>query len=190
MKIILACSTFLILLFFGFMCSESTSNQNGQKAPVSFYSLKVTMNDGTILSFDSLKGKKILIVNTASHCGFTKQYDDLEKLYQLYKGKLVVIGFPANNFAGQEPGNDAEIAEFCRLNHGVTFPLAAKSSVVKGKDQNEVFAWLSDTTKNGWNSDAPSWNFGKYLINEEGTLTHVFSSGTAPMDEKIISALK
>ena len=148
------------------------------------------MNDGTVLSFDSLKGKKVLIVNTASHCGFTKQYEDLEKLYQQYKEKLLIIAFPANNFGFQEPGNNAEIAEFCKKNYGVSFPIAAKSSVLKGKDQNEVFVWLTDSTKNGWNSDAPTWNFGKYLINEEGTLTHVFSSGTEPMDEKIISALK
>ena len=190
MKIILTSSIFLFILFFGFMCAESNARQNGQKPPVSFYTLKTMMNDGSILSFDSLKGKKILIVNTASECGFTKQYEDLEKLSQIYKGKLIVIGFPANNFGGQEPGEDKEIAEFCKLNYGVTFPLAMKSSVEKGKDQNEVFTWLSDSTKNGWNNSAPTWNFGKYLINEEGTLTHVFPSSTVPIDEKIISALK
>ncbi len=190
MKFIGLVSIFLFTIFFGFMCADAGSNQNSKKPKVSFYTLKTTMNDGTILSFQSLKGKKILIVNTASECGFTKQYEDLEKLSQIYKGKLIVIGFPANNFGGQEPGEDKEIAEFCKLNYGVTFPLALKSSVEKGKDQNEVFTWLSDSTKNGWNNNAPTWNFGKYLINEEGTLTHVFSSGTTPMDEKIISALK
>jgi glutathione peroxidase len=190
MKFIGLLSIFLFTLFFGFMCVGSSSSQNSQKPKVSFYTLKTIMNNGTILSFDSLKGKKILIVNTASECGFTKQYEDLEKLSQIYKGKLIIIGFPANNFGGQEPGEDKEIAEFCKLNYGVTFPLAMKSSVQKGKDQNEVFVWLSDSTKNGWNNSAPTWNFGKYLINEEGTLTHVFSSSTAPMDEKIIAALK
>ncbi|MFM7021470.1 MAG: glutathione peroxidase [Flavobacteriales bacterium] len=180
----------LITFFISCMMGDSAINQQNKTPAVSFYSLKTVMNDGKTLSFDSLKGKKVLLVNTASHCGNTKQYDALEKLYKENKEKLVIIAFPANDFAFQEPGNDKEIAEFCKLNFGVTFPIATKSSVVKGKNQNEVFMWLTDSTKNGWNAEAPGWNFAKYLVNEEGVLTHVFPAGMDPMDPKIVEALK
>ena len=110
----------------------------------SFYNLSVQLNNGKELKFDSLKGKKILLVNTASDCGYTGQYDDLQKLYQDYSDRLMVIGFPANDFKQQEKGNDEEIAQFCKLNFGVTFPLAKKSPVIKGEDQQEVFRWLTD----------------------------------------------
>ena len=147
------------------------------------------MNTGKELKFDSLKGKKILLVNTASDCGYTGQYDDLQKLYQDYSDRLMVIGFPANDFKQQEKGNDEEIAQFCKLNFGVTFPLAKKSPVIKGEDQQEVFRWLTDKTKNGWNNKQPSWNFSKYLVDEKGILTSYFDPAVSPLSEEVIGAV-
>ena len=155
----------------------------------SFYNLSVQLNNGKELKFDSLKGKKILLVNTASDCGYTGQYDDLQKLYQDYSDRLMVIGFPANDFKHQEKGNDEEIAQFCKLNFGVTFPLAKKSPVIKGEDQQEVFRWLTDKTKNGWNNKQPSWNFSKYLVDEKGILTRYFDPAVSPLSEEVIGAV-
>lgn len=155
----------------------------------SFYDLSVTLNNGDELPFDSLKGQKILIVNTASDCGYTNQYDDLQKLYDQLHGRLMIIGFPANDFREQEKGDDKEIAEFCKINFGVTFPLARKGSVIKGNKQQQVFQWLTDKTKNGWNNKQPSWNFTKYLINEQGTLVNYFDPAVAPISEEIIRAI-
>lgn len=158
--------------------------------PVSFYSLKTITNTGEEFSFESLKGKKVLLVNTASACGYTEQYDDLQKLHEEFKGQLVIIGFPANDFKKQETGSDEEIAAFCRLNFGVTFPLMKKSSVIRGADQNNVFHWLSDSSLNGWNYKQPSWNFCKYLVNEEGVLTNFFSTSVPPFSDEVIAAIK
>lgn len=156
---------------------------------VSFYSLKDTLNNGTSFDFEKLKGKKIMLVNTASDCGYTGQYDDLQKLSEQYKDKLVVIGFPANDFKAQEKGTNEEIAAFCRLNFGVSFPLMKKSSVIKGADQNKVFEWLTDPAKNGWNKQWPSWNFCKYLVDEEGRLVNYFGSTIEPLGKEITEAL-
>ena len=158
--------------------------------PVLFYSLKMVNNKGEDFSFESLKGKKVLLVNTASACGYTKQYDDLQELSERFKDKLVVIGFPANDFKQQEQASDEEIAEFCRLNFGVTFPLMKKSSVIRGADQNTVFHWLSDSTLNGWNYKQPSWNFCKYLVNEKGVLTNFFNTSVPPLSDEVIEAIK
>src|SRR5689334_2521065 len=133
-------------------------SNNKIQPPVSFYSLKDTLNNGNVFDFSSLRGKKLLLVNTASDCGYTNQYDALQKLFVEHADKLIVIGFPANDFKQQEKGSDKEIAEFCRLNYGVTFPLVKKSVVKKGNSQNPVFQWLTDSTKNGWNNKPPSWN--------------------------------
>ena len=156
---------------------------------VSFYSLKDTSIDGSVFDFEQLKGKKIMLVNTASDCGYTGQYDDLQKLSETYKGKLVVIGFPANDFKEQEKGTDEEIAAFCKLNFGVSFPLMKKSSVIKGTDQNKVFEWLTDPKKNGWNKQWPSWNFCKYIVDEQGMLTNYFGSTIEPLGKEITEAL-
>lgn len=158
--------------------------------PVSFYSLKGVMNNGREFDFTQLKGKKVLLVNTASNCGYTNQYDDLQKLNEQFQNKLVILGFPANDFKEQEKGNDEEIAQFCKINFGVTFPLMKKSSVIKTADQNEVFQWLTDSTKNGWNSKQPSWNFSKYLINEQGILINYFDPSVSPLSEEMISEIK
>lgn len=145
--------------------------------------------NGTRLDFAQLKGKKVLLVNTASDCGYTGQYDDLQKLSDLYKEKLVVIGFPANDFKEQEKGTDEEIASFCKKNFGVNFPLMQKSSVIKSANQNKVFEWLTDSAKNGWNNQQPSWNFCKFIVDERGRLTHFFGSTIEPMGEEIKAAL-
>lgn len=164
------------------------SNQQKQP-PVSFYSLKGVLNNGTQMDFTALKGKKVLLVNTASDCGYTKQYDDLQKLYETNKDNLVVIGFPANDFKQEEKGTDEEIAQFCKLNFGVTFPLMKKSVVKKGPGQNEVFKWLTDSTQNGWNNKPPSWNFAKYLVNEEGVLINYFGSSISPGSKDVQDAV-
>lgn len=149
----------------------------------------VALNNGSLIQLDSLKGKKILLVNTASDCGYTGQYDQLQQIFQQYGYKLVIIGFPANDFKEQEKGTDEEIAKFCRINYGVTFPIAIKSTVVKNKDQNQVFQWLSDKNKNGWNDQQPTWNFSKYLVNEQGVLTHYFDPAISPISHEVISAI-
>ena len=169
--------------------SKVLKNERKAQPFQSFYNLSVQLNTGKELKFDSLKGKKILLVNTASDCGYTGQYDDLQKLYQDYSDRLMVIGFPANDFKQQEKGNDEEIAQFCKLNFGVTFPLAKKSPVIKGEDQQEVFRWLTDKTKNGWNNKQPSWNFSKYLVDEKGILTSYFDPAVSPLSEEVIGAV-
>ena len=160
-----------------------------KQPPVSFYSLKGTKNNGDTLDFSTLKGKKILLANTASDCGYTDQYADLQKLADKFKDKLIVIGFPANDFKQQEKGTDEEIAQFCKLNFGVTFPLMRKSVVIKDDGQNEVFKWLTDSTLNGWNNKPPSWNFAKYLVNEEGVLTNYFGSSISPLSKDVLDAV-
>ena len=156
----------------------------------SLYNLSVELNNGNKLRLDSLKGKKILLVNTASDCGYTNQYEDLEKLYEKYKHKLLVIGFPANDFKDQEKGTDEEIARFCKANYGITFPLAKKSTVIKDNEQNEVFKWLTDKTKNGWNEQQPTWNFSKYLVDENGTLINYFDPAVSPVSDEVIKAIE
>src|SRR6266513_3596418 len=164
-------------------------NRNNKRPLHSFYSLSARLNNNTELNFDSLKGKKVLLVNTASDCGYTNQYDDLQKLYEEYKDKLVIIGFPANDFKEQEKGSDEEIAQFCKLNFGVSFPLMKKTTVIKSPQQNNIFQWLTDSTKNGWNNKPPTWNFTKYLVNEEGMLTDYFGPSISPMSKDVISAI-
>ncbi|MEO6315432.1 MAG: glutathione peroxidase [Chitinophagaceae bacterium] len=158
--------------------------------PVSFFSLKTVANDGSVLEMGALKGKKILLVNTASACGYTPQYEQLQKLYTQYNHDLVVIGFPANDFKEQERGSDAEIASFCQKNFGVSFPLAQKAVVVKAPNQNIIFQWLTNPAKNGWNSQPPTWNFSKYLVNEEGMLTHYFAPGVEPLSKDVVEAIQ
>jgi glutathione peroxidase len=158
-------------------------NQKNIAPNASIYDLSVEFNNGKIENLSSYKDKKILIVNTASDCGYTNQYDALQKLYETNSDKLVIIGFPSNDFKEQEKGNDQEIAQFCKINFGVSFPLAKKSIVKKGDEQNRIFKWLSDKNKNGWLDKAPPWNFSKYLINEQGILTHYFDPAIDPLKE-------
>ena len=156
-------------------------------APSTIYTYKIHNIDGKTLDLKKYKGKKILIVNTASKCGYTVQYAELQKLAEAYKGKLVIIGFPANNFGGQEPGENLNIKEFCKKNFGVTFPLAEKSSV-KGDDINPLFKYLT-TTENPDFTGEIKWNFEKFLIDENGKLVHRFRSAVKPMSPEITKYL-
>lgn len=159
-------------------------------ATTSFYDLKTILNNGSELDFASLKGKKVLLVNTASDCGYTNQYEGLQALHEKYRDKLVLIGFPANDFGEQEKGSDATIEQFCKVNFGVTFPLAKKSTVIKNEAQNPVYQWLTNEEKNGWNYTAPTWNFCKYLVDENGELTHFFEAAIEPMSEELTQAVE
>jgi glutathione peroxidase len=178
-------------MWFNKISGKNTKELSGSVLPpVSFYSLKGTLNNGDTLDFASLKGKKIMLVNTASDCGYTNQYTDLQKLSEQYKDKLVLLGFPANDFKEQEKGSDKEIAEFCKKNYGVSFPLMQKSTVIKSPQQNPVYQWLTDSTKNGWNNKPPAWNFTKYIINEDGVLINYFGSSVSPMSNDVQEAIK
>ena len=152
------------------------------------YNFKVAAIDGGEIDFASFKGKKILIVNTASQCGYTPQYKELEQLHQKYKDKLVIIGFPANNFGQQEPGNNQEIKSFCTKNYGVSFLMAAKISVV-GEDMAPIYQWLTQKEKNGVMDAIVTWNFNKFLLNEQGELLKKFDSSVNPLSEEITSEI-
>ena len=165
------------------------TNSKNVRPAESIYSLQVPLSNGNTLPLEAYKGKKIMLVNTASNCGYTNQYDDLQKLYQQFNNQLEIIAFPANDFKEQEKGSDSDIAQFCKINFGVTFPLAKKSVVVKSNDQNSIFNWLTNKAKNGWNEKAPSWNFSKYLIDEQGVLTHYFDPSISPLSEEVLKAV-
>jgi glutathione peroxidase len=149
-----------------------------------FYDFKVKTLEGGVFDFSTLKGKKVIIVNTASKCGNTPQYKDLEETYEKYSGDLVIIGFPANNFAGQEPGSAAEIRKFCTENYGVTFPMMAKISV-KGDDMAPLYRWLTSKEKNGVMDSEVQWNFQKYLIDENGKLAAVVNPKDKVTSDKV-----
>lgn len=154
----------------------------------SIYDFKLKTIDGKEIDFHQYQGKKILIVNTASECGFTPQYEALQYLHENYGSKITVLGFPANNFGGQEPGTNAEIGAFCSKNFGVSFQLFEKSSVLP-PDQNPLYEWLTRPDLNGWNEEAPNWNFCKYLVNEHGALQKFFSSAVSPTDDLLLKEL-
>ena len=154
----------------------------------SIYDFKVPGLLGNEIDLSQFKGKKIMIVNTASKCGLTPQYEGLEALYKKYDGKLVIIGFPANNFGNQEPGGKEEIAEFCKKNYGVSFPMADKVSV-KGDDISPLFKWLVDEAAKKGITDPISWNFTKFLVDEKGELVTVFSPKTKPMSDEVLKYL-
>jgi glutathione peroxidase len=167
----------LSILLMSFLPSDSAS----------IYQFKVKDINGNTFDFASLKGKKIMVVNTASKCGLTPQYEQLEALYTKYKSKnFVIIGFPANDFMSQEPGSDKEIAQFCQLNYGVSFPMMSKISV-KGKDMDPVYHFLTEKAKNGKEDSKVEWNFQKYLIDENGHLSKVISPRVLPNDPSIIA---
>ena len=145
-------------------------------------------NKGEEISFEIFRDRNVLLVNLASNCGYTPQYNELEILHQNHKDRLTVIGFPSNDFGGQEPGNDDEIEKFCRLNFGVTFPLFHKDHVT-GIEKQPVYQWLTNKSRNGWNDQQPSWNFCKYLVNEKGNLEGFFSSAVSPTGAEITKYL-
>ena len=153
----------------------------------SFYDFTVKDINGKDFNFSQLKGKKVMVVNTASKCGFTPQYADLEKLYKTYKkDNFVIVGFPANNFHNQEPGTNSEIKEFCQKNYGVSFPMMSKISV-KGDDMSPVYKWLTTAKENGKMDSQVRWNFQKYLINENGELVNVIYSKEKPDSKEIVA---
>jgi glutathione peroxidase len=179
-----------VIMWAGKSKKQSHYNTNNIKPSVDFYSFKIELNDGTWLDFSTVKGKKIMLVNTASDCGFTAQYEALEKLYQQHKDSLIIIGFPANDFAQQEKKNDTEIAGFCKKNYGVEFPLAKKGVVIKNNNQQNIYKWLTEKSFNGWNEKAPSWNFCKYIIDENGILVCFLPSTVDPMGKEMKAALE
>lgn len=171
----------LFTLFTVATCTFFSVSQN------SIHNFKVTDIDGKIFDLASLSGKKVMIVNTASKCGLTPQYKELQAIYNKYEGKgFVIIGFPANNFMGQEPGTEDEIASFCEKNYGVTFPMMSKISV-KGGDMHPLYKFLTNQKLNGLSDNSVAWNFQKYLINEKGQLEKVISPRTKPDNQEIIS---
>jgi glutathione peroxidase len=166
--------------------SKKTMETQAPASTEKIYQFKVTDLYGKEFDFASLKGKKILVVNTASECGLTPQYKDLESIYEKYKDKnFVIVGFPANNFGSQEPGSNEQIAKFCEMNYGVTFPMMSKISV-KGNDMHEVYKFLTQKNKNGLQDSEVEWNFQKYLINEQGELVKVLSPRVLPTDPAIV----
>jgi len=167
---------------------KETISATNQEKP-SFYDLKAVSLDGESIDMSKYKGKKVIILNVASKCGYTPQYADWQKFYESNKDQVEVLGFPCNQFLGQEPGSSDEIATFCQKNYGVTFQMFDKVDV-KGDQQHAIYQWLTDPSKNGWNSEVPSWNFCKYLINEEGKLTHFFGSKIKPDNQEFMAAYK
>lgn len=189
-------TTFLIIFscFMLMSCQNHAQNKKENKSTSntmkqSIYSFKVEDLEGKEFDFASLKGKKIMVVNTASKCGLTPQYKDLQALYEEYKDKgLVIIGFPANDFMKQEPGTNEEIGAFCQKNYGVTFPMMSKISV-KGKEMHPLYQFLTQKSQNGLQDSDVEWNFQKYLLNEKGELEKVISPRTSPKDKEIIDWL-
>ena len=181
----------LSIMIISFLYSKNNRSQiDISNLSKSFYDYTATSIDGEVVSMADYKGKVVLIVNVASKCGFTPQYKGLQSLSEKYKEDLVVLGFPANNFLWQEPGKNSKIKQFCQTQYGVTFPMFEKVSVKKNKNQHPIFSWLSSANLNGWNNNAPSWNFYKYLIDKEGKLVDIFSSKVTPMSEEILKYLE
>jgi glutathione peroxidase len=182
---------FILTLQSCFLGKSKTMDPSSASAPsVSFYTLSLKSLDGkTDLKFSDFKGKKVLIVNTASKCGYTPQYEGLQKLHEKYSGKLVILGCPCNQFAGQEPGDSAKIGEFCRTNYKINFLMTEKLNV-KGDEQHAVYRWLTSKSENGSMDATVSWNFNKFLINEEGLLTHYFPSNIEPENAELTSAIE
>nr|WP_040491839.1 glutathione peroxidase [Xanthomarina gelatinilytica] len=172
------------LIFF-----NNLKTNKSMQASASLYDISINSLTGEPIDLSSFKGKKILIVNTASECGFTGQYEGLQELYNTYKDKLVVIGVPCNQFGGQEPGTATEIQSFCKQNYGVTFLMTEKVDV-KGENQHPLYKWLTSKELNGVSSSSVKWNFQKYLIDEKGNLIDYYYSITSPTSTKITKHLK
>ena len=164
------------------------SNRANVRPIESFYSLSAIANNGEQIDFAKYSGKKVLVVNVASECGYTPQYKELEILQERWMDNLIILGFPSNDFHGQEPGSDEAIASFCAINFGITFQLFTKG-IVSGEIKQPVFEWLSNPSKNGWNSKEPSWNFCKYLVDKDGTLLEFYSSSVSPLSSNIVEAI-
>tara|TARA_B100000427_G_scaffold121747_2_gene101377 strand:- start:1735 stop:2298 length:564 start_codon:yes stop_codon:yes gene_type:complete len=177
-----------IILMMGFVFPYffKTEKVNIEGLSSSFYDYSVELINGDKVTLDKYKGKKVIIVNVASKCGYTYQYGGLQKLYDEYGDKVEIIGVPSNDFLFQEPGKNKDIQTFCKSNYGVEFPIIKKTVVKKNSKQHPLYSWLSFKELNGWNDSPPGWNFYKYLINEEGTLVNILSSKTKPQDKEVI----
>ncbi|WP_187264285.1 glutathione peroxidase [Pontibacter beigongshangensis] len=187
----------LAIAFFGVACTPSTKSpdkkqdmeataQTEAQKQDGFYGFTMTTLDGKEVDFSEYKGKKVMLVNTASECGYTKQYADLQQLHEQHGEDVVILGFPANNFGGQEPGSNEEIASFCEKNYGVNFRMFEKISVV-GEDQHPLYAWLE---QNSPGQEKPTWNFCKYLVDENGKIVAFYPSKVKPTDEVVLAAIK
>lgn len=173
---------FTFVILFSFLM-QSVQSQN------SIYDIQINALDGSKIDLSAYKGKKILFVNTASKCGFTRQYEDLEKLHKTHGDKVVIIGVPCNQFGGQEPGSEEEIATFCKKNYGVTFQMTEKVDV-KGSKQHPLYTWLTSKSKNGVQDAKVSWNFNKFLVDEEGNFVKHYQSGVKPLSDKLIGDIE
>ena len=178
----------IIFLLIGLTAKKTNDPVEKTKSIANFYDLKATSIEGEQINFSQFKGKKVLIVNTASSCGYTYQYEGLQKLHDIYGDDVAILGFPANDFLYQERGSDADIADFCEKNYGVTFQLFSKITT-RGKNQSPVYTWLTNKDLNGWNEKKPTWNFCKYLINEEGDLVAFFDKSVKPLSKEITGLL-
>lgn len=179
----------IVLIMISLIFFNNLKTNKSMQASASLYDISINSLTGEAIDLSSFKGKKILIVNTASECGFTGQYEGLQELYNTYKDKLVVIGVPCNQFGGQEPGTATEIQSFCKQNYGVTF-LMTEKVYVKGENQHPLYKWLTSKELNGVSSSSVKWNFQKYLIDEKGNLIDYYYSITSPTSTKITKHLK
>jgi glutathione peroxidase len=169
--------------------TRSSSDQTGSQPMKTFHSLSATDIHGVAVNMSIYAGKKVMVVNTASECGYTPQYKQLQELYDQYRDKgLVILGFPCNDFGGQEPGSEAQIEQFCQKNYGVTFPLMGKVSI-KGNEPSPIYRWLTSKTENGAMDATVKWNFHKFLIDEKGNLVKALGSGIDPFDEEVVGWL-
>ncbi len=182
--------TFILSLFFLLLFTTTLFSQNEDEKDYTIYQYTVEDIYGDDFDFNELFGKKVMIVNTASKCGYTPQYEELEKLYQRFKDKnFIIVGFPSNDFGKQEPGTNEEIAQFCKKNYGVTFPMMSKITVV-GKNKHSIYRFLTEKSKNNVLDTKVRWNFQKYLIDERGYLIKEFSSNVSPLDKEIVEWIK
>ena len=156
----------------------------------SVYDLSIHTNSGDTLALASFRGKYLLLVNTASDCGYTGQYEELQQLQDRFADRLQIIAFPSNDFKEQEKGSDGEIAAFCQRNYGVRFPVARKGGVLRNAAQQPVFDWLTDPNQNGWNSLNPQWNFAKFILDRDGRLIRYFGPSVSPLSEDVLSVWK
>jgi glutathione peroxidase len=186
--LIIGIAAFALNSYTSKIIARPMDNMPTDSTRTSLYNFTVNTLDGTAVSLEKYRGKTIVVLNVASECGYTPQYADWEKFYNDNKEEVVVLGFPCNDFGGQEPGSAAEIGAFCQKNYGVTFPMFEKVAV-KGAAKSPLYQWLTDPAQNGWNSQEPSWNFCKYLINEKGELTHFFASKVKPDHVEFLKAL-
>ena len=181
--IVFVCVTLLVGFVYPFFKAKELDVKNLSE---NFYDYSLELIDGEKITLDRYKGKKVIIVNVASKCGYTYQYGGLQNLYEEYSDKIEIIGIPTNDFMWQEPGKNKDIQTFCSVNYGVTFPIIKKTVVKKNINQHPIYSWLSSKQLNGWNDSEPGWNFYKYLVNEKGELIDILSSKVKPQDKKII----